>query len=321
MFRLRLFRAAMFLIPSCVIALSYLQVCRLAGTWWPWFSVVHEDGVHTLLGTVLYFEHAARELPLDLLLGCGLAASTFAFFNLRDAAGKQPAVIAGLTAVLAMILLGAFLTTDAATVRDNLAQMHTRPGSPLMPGSHWRYHLLERLSLLLCGFALAGFAGAVTRCGRSTRLRGTWMALVLAVYGMVSLWFGITREPFLDPVYLGHQARELVTHALITVPLGFAVCLGFADCRPDTSAARGRLSRAIWIAAATGVVAGFYIVFGAAAGGAQRLGQQAGLRELLFPHVFEHAFTYLVVPLSGAAVLSFRRRFARPAASAAARTV
>ena len=31
--------------------------------------MVHEDGRRTLIETILYFEHATRELPLDVILG------------------------------------------------------------------------------------------------------------------------------------------------------------------------------------------------------------------------------------------------------------
>jgi hypothetical protein len=140
------------------------------------------------------------------------------------------------------------------------------------------------------------------------------MALVLGVYAVVSLWFGVTREAFLNPVYLGHQARELVTHALITVPLGLAVCLGAADCVAGSLGSRGRVPRVVWIAAIAGMAAGCYVLVAALLVDARNHGQTTGLAALLFPHVFEHTFSYVVVPLSGATVLSFRRRFARPAA-------
>ena len=41
---------------------------------------MHEDGRRTLIETILYFEHATRELPLDVILGIAIGGSVlFAF--------------------------------------------------------------------------------------------------------------------------------------------------------------------------------------------------------------------------------------------------
>ena len=47
---------------------------------------MHEDGRRTLIETIFYFEHATRELPLDVILGIAIGGSVlfaFAPYNRR----------------------------------------------------------------------------------------------------------------------------------------------------------------------------------------------------------------------------------------------
>ena len=73
--------------PAGVLLLSFVVVCVALGTIWPWTEVVHEDGSRSLLGTIFYFEHALRELPLDLLLAAAVASSAAHFHP----AARKPA--------------------------------------------------------------------------------------------------------------------------------------------------------------------------------------------------------------------------------------
>ena len=59
---------------------AFVVICFHTGTIWPWTRVVHEDGRHTLIGTILYFEHATRELPLDVILGIAIGGCVFFAF-------------------------------------------------------------------------------------------------------------------------------------------------------------------------------------------------------------------------------------------------
>ena len=52
-----------------VILAALLAIMARLGTPFIWNEVAHEDGVRTFGATFLYFEHAVRELPGDLMLG------------------------------------------------------------------------------------------------------------------------------------------------------------------------------------------------------------------------------------------------------------
>lgn len=144
-----------FFLPAGVLVVSYLAICVSAGTAWPWQAVVHESGRLTLAQTVLYYEHAASELPLDLLTGASAAAGLICFRRARPhLAGVEAGRLRGrlrvagtvLFAGVMLILAGTVLTRGRDELRLHLLQNYTRLGEPAIFGSHWRY-----LGLGYCG--------------------------------------------------------------------------------------------------------------------------------------------------------------------------
>ena len=73
-------RALLIYLPALVLLVAFIAVCVQAGTPWPWNRVVHEDGQHTFLGTIFYFEHATRELLLDAALALAAAGAVRYFY-------------------------------------------------------------------------------------------------------------------------------------------------------------------------------------------------------------------------------------------------
>ena len=284
----RLERLLCFGLPALVIAASYAALGLRAGTPWPWGSVVHEDGQRTLLGTVFYFDHALRELPLDVLLGLAVAGAVRAFVPAgRGGRGRGRAGVGALLVVIA-IAAGAVWAVGAADALRSVAQLHTRPGAELEWGAHWRYHLLSRLALIASAFVLAG---------RGVPLQDTRLfRAALALFVLLSLVFLPDLGPFVDALHLGHQARELATHALVTLPLALGAAL-LARGEPGELRS-GRSSRtALVAAAALAVLLGAWLALGAVATGASSQGQTSDLVVLLCAHVFEHSLGYLLVPL------------------------
>lgn len=301
---------------GAVLLAAFVLICVRTGSAWPWNLVVHEDGRRTLVLTILYFEHASRELPLDVLLGVAIGGSVFWAFPAREGpldwrgAGRA-ATLAWTTAiVMAVIVAGTTLEGGVPMVLDNLLQNHTRPGAPLSWGSHWRYHLLERLALMLVSI---GFAGLLRCFARDEGARGFPGLVAAAASVGVYLAFTVVfsdglpslLQPFRDPQYLGHQARELLTHALVTVPVGWGFCMltrpDWALTPPTSLPSAPRSVSpiiAVTIAAgALGVVLAGYVGVAALMTDAASHGQTKDLIMLIFPHFFEHSFTYLLVPV------------------------
>jgi hypothetical protein len=129
---------------------------------------------------------------------------------------------------------------------------------------------------------------------RRDRLYG----LSLAAFAVLTLVFRPTSEPFRDPRFLGHQSRELFTHALVTFPLAVGTCLGLS--RRVWSPGHGRSTEPAWLIVLTGVLAvacGLFLLVASLLAGSQEFGQSGSLGRLIFPHFAEHSLGYLFVPL------------------------
>lgn len=291
-----------FVIPMAILTIAYVMISLVNGSFFLWWVPVHEDGERTFFMTVFYFEHGARELPLDLLLGVivGGAASL----------GLQPArpihsigAWGFLGAIVTVIIGGTLATVGFDGLVENITQSHTRPGVKLQLGSHWYYHFLSRLTLFLAaiaiGFLLRSCFGQKSSHGKKAILMG------IALYGIISVIFMINPALFItaftDTVFLGHQARELLTHALVTVPLAFWACYIVAHKPAPSAIDRRVLSVGIALGGIT-ILCALYIGMNALSGGAMDQGQSTDIRVLIFPHFFEHSFSYLITSVTAVAV-------------------
>ncbi len=121
--------------------------------------------------------------------------------------------------------------------------------------------------------------------------------LALALFVACTALFGVSVASFRDPTYVGHQLRELFTHALVTVPLALGACLVLAHRfapPPDSGTSSLRLAPVV-IAGVVAVACGAFLLVAAVLLGARSHGQKTGLAELLFPHFFEHSLGYAFV--------------------------
>lgn len=298
--------------PLVVLLAAYAVIGCDAGSAWPWNQVVHEDGERTLLQTVLYFEHAARELPLDLLMGLSVAGTVAAFTipgtkvvgpraSQRGALALSALV---LVALIVTILVGAFRSVGGPGLLDNLSQLHTRAGQPLRWGAHWRYHFLSQVGLMLAPVVLLTLVARLR--GATNWAFGSWLLYVVpwGAFTILSLLWPLSREPFVDARFLGHQARELFTHTLVTIPLACGVCLALSDriVRHGTEIARPWSTSLLVAVAWFGYLAvGAYLTIGFVRGGSADQGQSTRLTTMVFPHFFEHAFSYAVATAAAAA--------------------
>lgn len=291
---------------ATVLIVALLAIMARLGTPLIWNLAAHEDGVRTFGATFFYFEHAVRELPGDLMLGAVIGGSLAYAYPLKAGVRGAGLYAAALAIVIAVMAAGAVNAVGVSGVFDNLLQKHTRPGAALEWGAHWRYHLLSSFALYLMAFGAAGLmrfldgAGTTAEAARGSRI----FAFALAAFFGLTLVFAHSpaglAKPFADAIYIGHEARELFTSVLVTLPLAFG--LGFLAAEesapPATDADRNR-QRSRWIAAiAAGVALGLYLCIGAVLMDAASSGQTDDVVMLVAPHFFEHAQTYAVVTLA-----------------------
>lgn len=280
-------RTVLLWFPLAVLAAAYLAICVRFQSTWPWNLVIHEDGGHSLWGTVFYFEHALGELPLEWLLGwsvAGAAAWCWGESAARPSVGMAFAAALGLDA---LVMAGSWRAVGPRNSLLWFLQYRTREGERLLSGSHWRYHLLSEAALMLLALALAAWAGACG--GRARRATLFWTSVV--AFAALTAIFGWSAAPFRDARYLGHEARETLTHGLVTVPLAVGVCLGMAGRAGKVR----RTPRAVWWAFGGFALLAAYQAAGAALTGSRSRAQSNDLVSLLCVHVFEHVFSYLVV--------------------------
>jgi hypothetical protein len=276
--------------------------------------VVHEDGRRTLLDTIFYFDHAAGELPLDLLLSAAVAGAMLCAFPEQT---KRP--VGTLLAVC--LILDAVIIAGAKSRALYLFQFHTRDEEPMVYGSHWHYHLLSQTALMLLPLVFVLVRG-------NRVLVTAWV-----VFAALTIVFGFSKATFIDPRYLGHQSRELFTHTLVTIPLAIYLTWRTHSCvqrshscerlaflgrrmfaRVRTRHAKVRAPRSVGRtpSSAAGPPAGLkfnwkpflifaflstYLAAGVLLTGARHHAQSSDWTVVICAHFFEHTFSYLVVPL------------------------
>jgi hypothetical protein len=289
---------------ATMLVVSYTGIAAATGSIWPWLEVVHESGDRTLLGTIFYFEHAARELPLDILLGVAIAGGVLFAFPVAASAAPTTArrrrVLARATAVVIFLILAGTLWTGGwPLLFENLFQFPTRPGEPLEWGGHWRYHLLSQVMLLSSALALSAPLVMWTRGrgGRGHPLGLRTFGAAAGVFAGLTVVFVPALESFVDPVFIGHQAREAFTHGLVTIPAAWGAVLILAGGHEGGPSGKAVSLAWAWAAGAAAVAAGVFLLGAGLAGSSSSLGQTQSLPMLIFPHFFEHTFSYLVVGL------------------------
>lgn len=292
---------------AAVMIGSYGAIAAYTSIPWLWSTIVHESGDRTLGETILYYQHAARELPVDLLLGVAVGGSALFVFPTNGARHRRRITVLAVTlaATLALILGETVRTGGLSMLAENLLQMPTRPGEPLVWGGHWRYHLLSQSCLLLLSFGVAAPLLLLSGRRKGHRQGLVIVGVALTLFGALTLIFVPSMESVRDPVFLGHQAREVFTHAVVTIPLAWGVCIALARQRWRT-ADSGSVSLAPSFASgAIGVIVGLFLGGASIATSAASQGQSDNVAVLVFPHFFEHSFSYLVSTLAAALVFEW----------------
>lgn len=214
--------------PVTVLVLSYLYLAVEYQTLFLFNLKVHESGKYTLLQTMFYFDHFAREIPIGALNALSISIS---FYILSPLAGISRHSFRKFFIPAAYSLLFFLLIVVAAAIHKNgfgsflldLLQFRTRDDL-VSYGSHWHSHLLDMFFVMLFSLALSfiyrGITGTPNRTidRRGLHLLFVWGALFIAC----TVIFVPTIKPLSDTRFLAHQFREIATHSVTTVPLAYA---------------------------------------------------------------------------------------------------
>ncbi|MGH7659113.1 MAG: hypothetical protein ACREL6_12840 [Gemmatimonadales bacterium] len=292
-------------IPLAVLALAHLWLALEHGSLWLWDLPVHESGRYTFGETVLYFAHFLREIPVDVAIAFFLLAA----IPEVPAAEENAHRLAGLArnalgAAIGLILVAGVVvavTDGVASGMRDLLQFRTRDDMASF-GSHWHFHWLSTLWIgVAAPVVVRGVPTSHGTADSPPHQLAVWVAW--GYFVALTLIFGLSGESFADPRYIGHQAREIFTHAPVTMLLTIGI-LRLAGGRPSHAAA----SR--WMPESTGrrlaglaqllltLAIPLYLGWGIITRDVMAAGQsEGGMAAMIGAHFFEHTFDYLLVVL------------------------
>lgn len=300
-------------IPLITLAGMYVWLAIYHGTPLLGGVIVHESGRYSLWHTIFYFSHFLREVPVvgAVALWPVAAVSAFTVSGSTARLSRRTALRCGLGAALMLIAAIGVVVSEAGweSARLDLFQFRTRDDE-IGRGSHWHYHALSTIWLGLVAAPLLHAAAALTGVRllrfRSGAPRREWYP-ALAWFALATLTFGVSSLSWMSSRYAGHQAREILTHALVSVPIALAT--GLAIIRPelplDDRALWTRLGAAvrehIWAWAAV-LLLGAFLTGRSLAGDIREDGQVGGgVPGMVAAHFFEHSLDYVFTVLVAAA--------------------
>lgn len=301
-------------IPPVILILSYV-----------WLAIahrrvvlrdvpVHESGRYTLLDTIFYFNHFLREIPIDVAMGLFLLAAFTEYSGFRmqalvdDGRPRRLAYwsLAGALALTGIGFAAATWRDGAASAVHDLLQFRTRDDLSWY-GSHWRFHFLSSLWIGLAAPLLV--RGLYAGWGpRQVHLGNTERAVIAIAWGyfcLLTIVFGLSTQVLWDPRYIGHQAREILTHGPVTCLLAIGTLDAAARWMsvpprepPAPSHTLQRARVAEWLRLLLVLLIPGYLAIASPWGAVMGAGQpEGGLAAMLAAHVFEHILDYLLVGL------------------------
>ncbi len=297
--------AVLLLTPLVLLAAMFAWLAVAQGTWRLWSVVVHEDGRRTFADTLFYFRHFLREVPVTALYAAMSAAALWTYGPATRSSPSAAAVRAWAgAAALALVVIAAVAAayqSGAETALWDLLQAYLRDDE-WAHGSHWRAHVLSSWGYLAAAVVAAVALGPLLGGGyvrprpirRARGIGGCVAALVL-----LTVLCGPSWQPVSDARTIGHAARELATHVLITLPLSFGILLGLSRPPPaDAGGAAARPPPDVIAALAIGLVVALFLVASTLATGAVGAARPAiPASSLVAAHAFEHALDYLWLAL------------------------
>ncbi len=212
------------IIPVGIMIFSYVYLALEQGTWNIWPLVLHAQNELTFLETFFYFDHLVREILISVMM----AASVTAGYALHAGRINSNHRRAGQWAigVASVIIVGSFAGSVLKvgffeTLVDFFQFRITNEQMGF--GIHWWGHIFQILFLMPASLALGYLLRLITRFGtiekssEGARLIGKWTVAVI----VFSVVFIPRPEFFIDTKSLGHNMREIITHATLTLPLSF----------------------------------------------------------------------------------------------------
>jgi len=232
-------------IPVILLTAAYIRMCFFYKTIWLFDTPVHENGKYTFLQVIFYFRHFSWEL-LGKVVYSFYIVGTFYFYGKPVAKGngtgglrilRKKILVSGIVAS-AIIAASVLATVNAVGFKEAVTGLLQYRRSEVRPpefGSHWRNHLLSTIVL----FSASAFSVLLYRSaywgGNWTRRRfGKLLPISVASFLVLTCFFGLTKDPFDTPSYLGHQLREIFGSDLPITMLSAMAVLIYLEGKYDS---------------------------------------------------------------------------------------
>ena len=216
-----------FALPAFVMACAYAYLSVRHNTLWVFDTVVHENGRYTLLETIFYFGHFMWEVPIKALYALFLVGLFYWLGPTRKDQTDPPvapvsagAVRFSLGVVVAMLLVSFAAAAYAVGLKETLIgflQYRTSELRPVQFGSHWHNHFLSNIVL----FTTSALFVQLYRQDMGNRGRfSSFFYAGSAAFVVLTVIFGVSGDPFMEPSVILHQTREILGSDLpVTLPL------------------------------------------------------------------------------------------------------
>lgn len=296
----------LWIIPVIVISMSYLYLSLEYKSILLFSAKVHESGRYTLLQTIMYFDHFAREIPVSIMNAFSVSVSFYLFTPVPGIPSSFLKKVFNITFVFLIFFL--FFVVSEAVHKNglqsfllDLLQFRTRDNE-IAYGSHWHSHFLDMIFIFATSLSISFLYRAITRCcGNSMnrfgfRLIGIWSG----VFMLITLILVPSAKSFSDTRYLAHQFREILTHCTVTIPLSFAILISIekrfsADFNPAMINTKYKYTGLIVLCCA--LIIPLFIVVRLMGNNILSAAQKkTGYWDLLASHYFEHSLDYAFVP-------------------------
>lgn len=226
--------AIVFGCPVLLVATSYAQLAWQHRSWNLLSTVVHESGRYTLLETVFYFRHFTREIIPSVFVALGIAIAFQLLPASRGVAETSPGWAPRLGQRLGVMVVLYLAATQMISIFQegvaewlvDLSQGRTSDENAGF-GTHWQYHFLHLLDALFFAFACLLVLRALNGW-HGLRPRKPWfgpLAIWAGLFLLGCIVFGPVSKSWTEPLFMGHQLREIATHRLLSIPLGLGTVL------------------------------------------------------------------------------------------------
>jgi len=215
-------------LPVLYLGISYAYLAVWHGKFCLWRTVIHENGHHTLLGSLFYFDHFVACVPMVTFFalcvagGFALSNPTFKLISVTRLATVTAVLLLGAALLVLCSFVASLFIVGWQRTLDYASQRIERDGV-ISKGGNWNQLQLSNVPIGLGAIgtciALVVFSPDLNPLGYAsfTGFGLIGLAAILSIAISAFNWCGW--EAFKNPRWLAHSIREMATYPFTGIPL------------------------------------------------------------------------------------------------------